>query len=228
MSTRRRIWPLWLLIGALAGAAAVLASTETSGAVYASGQPWWEADPEARPAAADPADRTFTPTQQERAEGVAALTRTDDGEFRGMIRWEREEVPVRLTTPADAAHLAMIDAALDWLRTATGVHFYRTEALGAPVTVTLGEEVQPSVTYQVEGREIRSAQVVFDPAWERHLWEELAHLAGPYGDHSTRPDSVFSEDQTALRPGPFDVWLINRLYAPEVLPDTAEELVGVG
>jgi hypothetical protein len=155
---------------------------------------------------------------------LSSLTRTDGGQYRGAVRWDRSQIHVSVVgDAADATALAELDQVLLWLSDASEIDVHRVSGRTGDIVVTLARGAAPSARIQPSNGTIVAASAQWDPThpWSaRWQWEEMLHVMGPYGDHGPA-GSVLSSDQQATSPSDFDRWVIEALYGSDSTGDAA-------
>jgi hypothetical protein len=151
---------------------------------------------------------------------VLVTMRTDDGAAKQQGRWGG---PVTFHVHgADAGTAAAIDGVLTWAAERTGLVFIPADAGAADLTITVEAGTKPRARIWQNGTRIVRADVHFPPGRERVMWEELLQALGPAGDYGPA-GNVFTTAQTADRPGPFDEFVLTRLYSAEHLHGKGRE-----
>lgn len=156
---------------------------------------------------------------------VAVLTQPDSGLAGSTVRWPPPGVTYRLQLDGyPDSYLAEVRAAFAWAArhtrllvvesdSAASIEVVKQRGAGAHTTVWIGAD-----------DEITSARVELGCCRPRAAWEDLLQSFGPLGDRADRR-SIFSDDQTLVRPQAFDAWVMRALYSlppgarPEQLAD---------
>lgn len=152
---------------------------------------------------------------------TAILTQPDQGPAGRTYRWTKTNLTVRIDLGGSSAALRPhVDAALAWVTASTGVTF--TEVTGdADLTIGTQRGDGGSVVVHPNGdNSIRSAQVSLGCCRARVAFEEIGQAMGALGDHGGT-DSIFSQSQVAVGPGPVDSAALTVLYQVPAGADAA-------
>ena len=159
-----------------------------------------------------PDDTPTTRGADDVAMATDVLTRPDRGTAGVTVRWAGPRVTYRLhldTYPA--AYRQLVRDVMAYAARHTGLEVVETDGPAQiEVWPRAGNGAHVEATIDASNHLV-AVRFELGCCRSRAAWEDGLQAFGPLGDHADSR-SVFTNDQSALRPGSFDAWVLGTLY----------------